>query len=279
MNDIEFYLFWPAIILYALSLVFYIVGGIFKDSDKRIFAMSPSISLYCSYGGFVFLTTSIGVRWYLSGHPPIYWTFEHALASAWFTLLVFHIATYLSSSMRILSIIVIPFVLTVLLYGYNTGYTYIEDLPVAYQSNWMWIHVNFAWLAYSSFTVSFVVAVLYLLKSRGLAGRLLSSWLPSLDDLHNMLLRINIFGFIALSIEMGAGAIWAFGLWGRYWAWDPMETWTLICWITYALYLHLTTTLGWKGERSAWFAIMAFVFIFIAFGGIAMMRDLHRPLL
>ena len=78
---------------------------------------------------------------------------------------------------------------------------------------------------------------------------------------------------------MGAGAIWAYGLWGRYWGWDPMETWTLISWLTYGLYIHLRATMGWRDARGAWLALVAFVFILIAFGGIAMMRGLHATLI
>ena len=54
-----------------------------------------------------------------------------------------------------------------------------------------------------------------------------------------------------------AGAIWANEAWGRYWAWDPIETWSLISWIVYAAYLHTRLTLGWKGSKSAWFAVVA----------------------
>jgi ABC-type transport system involved in cytochrome c biogenesis permease subunit len=126
-----------------------------------------------------------------------------------------------------------------------------------------------------------VVAVLQLLKikSSGDRGGGLLSRLPGAETLEDLTFRIICFGFVSLAVEMGAGAIWAYKLWGRYWAWDPMETWTLISWLTYALYLHLKVTMGWRGARMAWLAIIAFVFILIAFGGMAMMMGLHAPLL
>ena len=55
-----------------------------------------------------------------------------------------------------------------------------------------------------------------------------------------------------------AGAIWAEAAWGRYWGWDPKETWSFITWVIYAAYLHSRATAGWKGKRAAYFAVAAF---------------------
>lgn len=279
MTKIEQVFFYITIVLYSLSilsLILYYLNNKFLYSFKSILT---NFWWYFYVLAFVTHTLLIIIRWYLSGHPPVYWTYEHALASSWFAAFIFFGAVYITKPLKVLNFLITPFVLIVLIYGYQTGFTYIEGLPVAYQSNWMWIHATFAWMAYSSFAFSFFISIIYILKFKAIGPAKFLNLFPELDVLDLTIFRIIIFGFISLTIEMGAGAIWAYDLWGRYWGWDPMETWTLISWIAYVLYLHLRTTMGWKGVRSAWISILAFIFIFIAFGGIAMMKDLHKPLL
>lgn len=65
-----------------------------------------------------------------------------------------------------------------------------------------------------------------------------------------------------------SGAIWANQAWGRYWGWDPVETWSLIAWAIYAIYLHLTLTLGWRGKRAAWIAVIALPVILFSLLGV-----------
>jgi ABC-type transport system involved in cytochrome c biogenesis permease subunit len=54
-----------------------------------------------------------------------------------------------------------------------------------------------------------------------------------------------------------AGAIWAEAAWGRYWGWDPKETWAFITWVAYAAYLHARVTIGWRGRKAAWLCLLA----------------------
>lgn len=266
---------WVGVFFYVVSFSLFLGGVIFKKERQVSFAWKGFIA------AFVFHTTTIVVRWIESGHLPVLWPYEHALLSSWFVALIFIITCRWVSGLKIMGIAVFPAVLMVLGYGIMNQGVGIEPLPPPYQSNWLWVHVIFAWLAYSAFAFSAVVAILYLLKERALrkgndSG--LFQRLPSPEILDDLTFRIAFFGFVGLTIEMGAGAIWAYGLWGRYWAWDPMETWTLISWLIYALYLHLRVTMGWRGTKMAWIAIIAFASIFIAFGGIAMMMGLHGTL-
>jgi cytochrome c-type biogenesis protein CcsB len=112
------------------------------------------------------------------------------------------------------------------------------------------------------FFVSGVVAMLYLAKGRRPDGPLLSR-LPAAEKLER-----TTYGLIALSFPIWtfaiiAGAIWAEAAWGRYWGWDPKETWSFITWVIYAGYLHARSTAGWRGRRAAWFAVAAFVALII----------------
>jgi cytochrome c-type biogenesis protein CcsB len=77
-----------------------------------------------------------------------------------------------------------------------------------------------------------------------------------------------IFGFPIFTFAVIAGAVWAESAWGRFWGWDPKETWAFISWIVYAAYLHARATAGWKGRAAAWInvgglAVMLFNLLFV----------------
>jgi ABC-type transport system involved in cytochrome c biogenesis permease subunit len=65
-----------------------------------------------------------------------------------------------------------------------------------------------------------------------------------------------------------AGSIWAEGLWGSYWSWDPVETWSLISYLVYGIVIHLRVTLGWRDQRQAWLVIAALSTVVISFFGV-----------
>jgi cytochrome c-type biogenesis protein CcsB len=92
--------------------------------------------------------------------------------------------------------------------------------------------------------------------------------LPRQEILDDLSFRFVGFGFIVLGMMIAAGAIWANEAWGRYWGWDPIETWSLVSWLVYAAYLHTRLTLGWKGRRSAWFGALALPIVLFALIGV-----------
>ena len=135
-------------------------------------------------------------------------------------------------------------------------------------SYWLNIHVLFAKFSYMSFIAAFGLAIVYLIQTRRTAepGGLISR-LPPAEVVEDLSFRFVAVGFIFLTVMIAAGSIWANEAWGRYWAWDPIETWSLISWLVYAGYLHTRLTLGWRGERSAWYAALALpVIVFTLIG-------------
>ena len=82
--------------------------------------------------------------------------------------------------------------------------------------------------------------------------------LPDLDTIDTYAYRFVGFGFIFWAIAVLTGSIWAYQSWGRFWGWDPVETWSLITWISFGIYLHLRRFYGWKGEKAAYFFIACF---------------------
>ncbi len=96
---------------------------------------------------------------------------------------------------------------------------------------------------------------------------------PMSARLDEMMFRYLVFGFITDAIMIAAGAIWAKDLWGRYWGWDPLETWSLVSWLIYGVSIHLRITMGWRGVRFAWLMIMALISVVIVFFGVNFMSS------
>ncbi|MFI9269384.1 c-type cytochrome biogenesis protein CcsB [Kitasatospora sp. NPDC052896] len=159
-------------------------------------------------------------------------------------------------------------------------YTDSEQLVPALHSYWLAIHVTTAIICGGAFHAGFVATALYLGKDaydkRIAAGRTTgpfntaaSIWerMPSAASLDKLSYRINALVFPLWTFTIIAGAIWAEAAWGKYWEWDPKETWSFITWVIYACYLHARATAGWKGRKAAYLALLAFAcFLFNYYG-------------
>nr|AOC61576.1 heme attachment to plastid cytochrome c [Gloeotilopsis planctonica] len=97
-----------------------------------------------------------------------------------------------------------------------------------------------------------------------------------IENLDNLSYRIIGFGFPLLTIGILSGAVWANQTWGSYWSWDPKETWALITWLIFAIYLHTRLSKGWSGQQSAFIAAFGFIIIWICYLGVNLMgKGLH----
>jgi cytochrome c-type biogenesis protein CcsB len=146
-------------------------------------------------------------------------------------------------------------------------YTAAGQLVPALQSYWLAIHVSAMTLATGIFFVALVLGVVYLAVDRyqrrvaaGRAepGNAIVSRLPSLEQLDRLTYRTVVFGFPVWTFGVIAGAIWADQAWGRYWGWDPVETWAFITWVMYAAFLHARSTAGWRGRRAHYIQLLGF---------------------
>jgi cytochrome c-type biogenesis protein CcsB len=151
---------------------------------------------------------------------------------------------------------------------------YIPAAPLvpALRSPWLVIHVAAATLAAAFFTIGMVATSLYLVRDvadkRGVTSGRFISRLPDTATLDRISYRVIAFGFPIWTFAVVAGAIWAEYAWGRYWGWDPKETWSLITWIVYAAYLHARTTAGWRGRRAAIISLVAYSTLLFNFFGV-----------
>ena len=133
-------------------------------------------------------------------------------------------------------------------------------LVPALKSTWLAIHVSAAIVSGGVFLLANCIAATYLILDRyeSKGGR--PTWalkLPTLEALDQLTYRLVAFVFPLWTFAVIAGAIWAESAWGRYWGWDPKETWAFITWVAYAAYLHARVTAGWKGKRAAWLCLFA----------------------
>ncbi|WP_163553969.1 c-type cytochrome biogenesis protein CcsB [Candidatus Frankia alpina] len=171
----------------------------------------------------------------------------------------------------------------VLYLGFAGTVLYVAPGPLvpALNSYWLKIHVVAAITSSGVFLISAVTTVLFLVKERWenrladvAAGRADASRamqsrggivmrLPSSAALDTLSYRIIAFAFPIWTFAIIAGAIWAESAWGRYWGWDPKETWSFITWVCYAAYLHARATAGWRGRRAAAIALVAFTALFV----------------
>ncbi|MEU6098454.1 c-type cytochrome biogenesis protein CcsB [Streptomyces sp. NPDC047079] len=148
-------------------------------------------------------------------------------------------------------------------------YTASDQLVPALHSYWLYIHVSTAIFCGAVLYVGAVGTLLYLFKDSyenklaggGKPGTFATSVLerlPAAATLDKFAYRVNAAVFPLWTFTIIAGAIWAESAWGRYWGWDPKETWAFITWVAYACYLHARSTAGWKGRKAAYIALIAF---------------------
>ncbi|MCA0252254.1 MAG: c-type cytochrome biogenesis protein CcsB [Actinobacteria bacterium] len=158
-------------------------------------------------------------------------------------------------------------------------YVDVAALMPALHSVWFIIHIVAAALSGAVFNLGGIASILYLLKQRAEAKGTVTGYLarlPQAATLDQVSFRMHAFAFPLWTFAVAAGAIWAQYAWGRFWGWDPKETWSLVTWIIYAAYLHARATAGWKGTRAAILAIIGLVSFWWNFVGVnLLLNGLH----
>lgn len=148
-------------------------------------------------------------------------------------------------------------------------YVAVAPLVPALHSVWFVIHIVTAAISGAAFNLGAIASILYLLKSRNSSpAKGYLARLPSLDVLDRFAYRVHAFAFPLWTFTIAAGAVWAEYAWGRFWGWDPKETWSLITWAVYAAYLHARVTAGWKGNKAAWLAVLGVAVFWFNFVGV-----------
>ena len=223
--------------------------------------------------GLIALTFSLIARAIVTGHGPFTNQYEFAVSFAW-GIIAAYVYFEWRYRVRLLAIVVLPVALALLLYA-DTLDASVKPLIPALQNNFLLtLHVATAMIAYGAAAVSFGAAVLYLLHpqlKRGPLARLT----PRRELFDELGYRAAVFSYPFLTVMIVLGAIWADIAWGRYWSWDPKETAALVTWLIYGAYLHARVSRGWRGDRSAWLLIVAFIAVMLTYFGNLFFGGLH----
>ncbi|GAA1392267.1 c-type cytochrome biogenesis protein CcsB [Luteococcus peritonei] len=150
-------------------------------------------------------------------------------------------------------------------------YVAVAPLVPALHSVWFIIHIVAACIAGAAFNLGGLASIIYLFKARSEAKGATTGYLaklPSARKMDTFAYRAHAFAFPIWTFTIAAGSIWAEYAWGRFWGWDPKETWSLVTWVVYAMYLHARATAGWKGRNAAIIAIIGVVSFWFNFIGV-----------
>ncbi len=260
MAKAEIILFWITIFTYAGAFCLHLFGFIGAKPKVTRYA------IWLLWAGLVFHTATAIVRWGVGGHPPVTDPYELNLTGTGFTVLIFLVFQKIRRIEGSIGLVVTPIVFLVLGHGLMSRSEAVPMGP-AYQSPWLVVHVIFAWLAFGCYTISTGSAVLLLMRP-GLFSWKSGIGIPDTEVLDLVSYRFIALGFINHAVMLVSGAIWARKLWGHYWSWDALETWSLISFLFYAFYLHTRAFLGWKMRRAAWLTVIGLVVVAISFWGV-----------
>lgn len=265
----EFVFFWLAVALYGLSSFCYIFGLIAKKEKLFI------IGLVLAAGGLVGNLLAVALRWIEGGVLPFIETSESITSGVLVAMIIFLVLQLYRRQTMALGVLVMP-VLFILLGWAGTMLKEVSgQLPASLQSAWLWVHIIGASIGFGSVLVAAGAGMMYLLKERRQGG--IYSRLPDLPELDNIGYRFVTGGFIMLGLMLISGAFWSNQVHGKFWGWDPVEVWSLICWLVYGIYLHLRITFGWRGTRPAWYAMLAVIVMIVGYWGIPFVTEnFHR---
>ncbi len=237
-----------------------------------------NIGLSLAWLGFGLLLLGAVLRGVWAGRVPWGNMYEYSLSSA-VAILGVYLFLSLRRDLRWLGVFATAATLLTVGLAVTVLYTEAAQLVPALTSWWLVIHVSAAVVSGGAFTIAAGLTGLYLWReraerkgrARGAVARL-----PQAIKLDTMAYRILAFAFPLWTFAVIAGAIWAENAWGRYWGWDPKETWAFITWVIYAGYLHARATAGWRGRRAAYIAILGWVSFLINYFGVNLfVNSLH----
>jgi ABC-type transport system involved in cytochrome c biogenesis permease subunit len=244
-------LIWVAVILYVVATILIASGIMFEKEKLERRSFLPAVA------GLLVHSGAIVYWWRIVGHGPYMAPSEVLSSDAWIAMTIFLVFMRIYPKIRQAGILVFPasFLMLALSQFYNPG---IRTLPPTFRGIWLVIHIGLYKISLATVLIALAFSLFYLLKRRSSPA----PWLlkvPDLPVLDTYAYRFAGFGFIFWTIGMLAGSIWAHQSWGRYWGWDPVETWALITWVLFGINLHLRRFFRMRGVPAAWFFILCFL--------------------
>ncbi len=277
--------------MYAGTIFFILlIAQIFKDRSK-VLNISVNVFKYIILGLFILHTAGLIIRWYISGHAPWSDAYESMIYVAWSTMLFGFITGISGKGDKVakknvfgiilgilkqknssnLTIAAAAFVTSMILMiaHWNWMDPAIANLQPVLNSYWLMIHVAVIVASYGPFTLGMILGVVSLIlmifTTKANKAKMALN-IKELTIINEMALTV---GLVMLTIGNFLGGMWANESWGRYWGWDPKETWALISIMVYAFVVHMRLVPGLRGR---WFfnlmSIVAFASILMTYFGV-----------
>lgn len=242
-----------------------------------------SLSNWCIYGGTVFSTIILGIKWFQFGHIPCSNLYESSLVLSWIILVLSIITPQISSTL----LVIIPTSLLLKIFAMFVlpqSITISTPLVPALQSNWLMMHVSMMISSYAFLIIGAIIALMWLVVNSTILNLshtesicFFTRQAEILNKLDYWSYRLISIGFPILTIGIISGAVWANEVWGNYWSWDPKETWAFLTWMIFAIYLHtrLNST-SYNTEQSALTATSGLGIVWVCYLGVNLLgQGLH----
>jgi ABC-type transport system involved in cytochrome c biogenesis permease subunit len=248
----EFKLTFYSLILYFLSWLFIFIKSANRANIKRLLI-----------GTFIFLgilchLSAIVLRWTIANRPPFQTLYESLIWFSMVSIFAFFVYFLVSEHGYLLGIIVLPVTFSALFYSFFFLNQSPEPLSPALNSGWFFYHALTAFGSYAVFVNNFA----------GECVRLFTRDANQREKFRIFSYRIVLIGFVLLTFAIVSGAVWAEEAWGRYWSWDPKETWALLTWTVYAMYIHYSNKTALKGKFISVLGILGFISMVMTFLGV-----------
>jgi ABC-type transport system involved in cytochrome c biogenesis permease subunit len=240
-------LLWSALLVYVVAGSIAIVALALERRAERW--ILPLLALGLGLHG-----AALAARWVAVGHGPFITLFEILSSNVWSLTLVFTLAYWRVPAVRPAAAFVMP-VLFILMGWLLVAHPGEGHFPPTYRTLWLYVHVGLG----KVFLGAVLVAV-------GLSGLILARL--AAQGLEELAFRFMAIGFVFETLMLVSGAVWAQDAWGRYWAWDPLETWAFLTWLSLAAFLHARVAFRVGPRASAVMIIGVFVLAFLTFFGV-----------
>jgi ABC-type transport system involved in cytochrome c biogenesis permease subunit len=264
--ELELKILWTGIICYVIGGSLAIGAVVWKRRPER--AVLALILL-----GWLLHTASLLIRWERLGQGPFVTMFEILSSNIWSLVLVFALAYWRIPQIRAAAAVVMPilFVMMGWLVLSSPGEVH---FPRSFRTPWLYIHVGLGKVFLGAMLVAVGLAGVIQLR-RSSAGLAWFQRLPPDKQLDDLAYRFMALALIFNGLMLVAGAIWAQDAWGRYWAWDRLETWAFITWLLLAIALHVRMTFKPAPRLSSLLVFAVFGIAFLTFFGVPFLSD--RP--
>ncbi len=263
MNNIFFY--QAATVLYGAGAALYIVSCIFSRTRVVRYATATAAVALLIHAWAFFL------RWYESyelgmGHIPVRGPFECMTFSAG-TILALYLAVEYKIKSRALGAAVLPAVFLLMISAvFNPSIdAAIEPMPEVLQGNYISYHLASCFAGYAAFSVSCMASIMIFLYKKPAADEKAGHAFVSREALDDINYKMIAVGFIMFSIMLVTGMFRSKIIWGSYWEWDPVQTWSLLVLILYAVIIHGRFAWKWSAETVAALSILAFAAAVVSF--------------